>query len=68
MRSTVPARDGGEERVVLKAVNHYDEKVTPFDALHAATAETRGTNGLSSGNDYEGIDVSRVPLEPTDEG
>jgi predicted nucleic acid-binding protein len=40
--------------------------MTPFDAFHAATAETRGTDVLSSENDYDGIEVERVPLEPTD--
>jgi predicted nucleic acid-binding protein len=41
--------------------------MTPLDAFHAATAETRGTDVLSSEQDYEDIEVSRVPLEPTDE-
>ncbi len=42
-------------------------RMTPFDAFHAATAETRGMDLLSSEKDYEDIGVSRVPLEPTDE-
>ena len=62
----VPVRDEGEKQVVLKAVNYYDEGMTPFDAFHAATAETRGTDVLSSEKGYEDIEVSRVPL-PTDE-
>ncbi|CCQ35959.1 PIN domain protein [Natronomonas moolapensis 8.8.11] len=63
----VPVRDEEEKQVVLKAVNYYDEGMTPFDAFHAATAETRGMKVLSSEKDYEEIEVERVPLEPTDE-
>ena len=37
----VPVRDEEEKQVVLKAVNYYEEGMTPFDAFHAATAETR---------------------------
>ena len=64
----VPVQDEEEKQVVLKAVNYYDEGMTPFDAFHAATTETRGMNVLSSEKDYEDIEVARVPLEPTDEG
>ncbi|MBO4248348.1 PIN domain-containing protein [Halomicrobium sp. IBSBa] len=64
----VPVRNEEEKQVVLKAVNYYDEGMTPFDAFHAATAETRGMDVLSSEKDYEEIEVERVPLEPTDEG
>jgi len=63
----VPVRNEEEKQVVLKAVNHYDEGMTPFDAIHAVTAETRGMDVLSSEKDYEDIEVERVPLEPTDE-
>jgi len=63
----VPVRDEEEKQVVLKAVNYYDEGMTPFDAFHAATGETRGMVVLSSEKDYEDIEVARVPLEPTDE-
>ncbi|MEF8800560.1 MAG: PIN domain-containing protein [Halolamina sp.] len=63
----VPARNEEEKQVVLKAVNYYDEGMTPFDAFHAATAETREMDVLSSEKDYEDIEVERVPLEPTDE-
>jgi predicted nucleic acid-binding protein len=63
----VPVRDEEERQVVLKAVNYYDEGLTPFDAFHAATAETRGMDVLSSENDYEGIEVERISLGPTDE-
>ena len=63
----VPVRNEEEKQVVLKGVNYYDEGMTPFDAFHAAIAETRGMDVLSSEKDYEDIEVERVPLEPTDE-
>ena len=63
----VPVRNEEEKQVVLKAVNYYDEGMTSFDAIHAATAEMRGMDVLSSEKDYEEIEVKRVPLEPTDE-
>ena len=63
----VPVRNEEEKQVVLKAINYYDEGMTPLDAFHAATAETRGMDVLSSEKDYEDIEVERVPLGPTDE-
>ncbi len=63
----VPVRDEEERQIVLKAVNYYDGGMTSFDAFHAATAETRTLNVLSSEKDYEDIKVERVPLEPADE-
>ncbi|WP_336361538.1 PIN domain-containing protein [Haladaptatus sp. ZSTT2] len=63
----VPVQNEQEKQIVLKGVNYYDEGMTPFDAFHAATAETRGLDVLSSEKDYEDIDVNRLPLEPTDE-
>jgi predicted nucleic acid-binding protein len=63
----VPVRDEEEKQVVLKAINYDDEGTTPFDGFHAATAETRRIDVLSSEQDYENIEVSRVPLKPTDE-
>ena len=62
-----PVRDEEEKQIVLKAVNYYEEGMTSFDAFHAATAETRGMDVLSSEKDYEDIGVERVPLEPTNE-
>jgi len=41
--------------------------MTPFDAFHAATAETREMDVLSSEKDYEETEVGRVSLEPIDE-
>lgn len=63
----VPVRDEEEKQVVLKAVNYYEEGMTPFNAFHVATGETRKMNVLSSEKDYENIEVARIPLEPTDE-
>ena len=62
----VPVRDEEEKQVVLKAVNYYEEGMTPFDAFHAATAETRRLDVLSSEKGYENIEVARGSLEPTD--
>jgi hypothetical protein len=45
--------------VVLRAVNDYEEGMTPFGAFHAATAETRKSDVLSSENGYGNIEVSR---------
>jgi predicted nucleic acid-binding protein len=42
-------------------------RMTPLDAFHAATAETRQLDVLSFEQDYEDIDVTRIPLE-SDEG
>ena len=63
----VPVRDEEERQIVLKAVNYYDEGMTAFDAFHAATAETRTQNVLSSEKDYEDIEVERIQLESADE-
>ena len=63
----VPVRDEEERQIVLKAVNYYEEGMTAFDGFHAATAETRTQNVLSSEKDYEDIEMERVPLEPADE-
>lgn len=59
--------DDEEKQAVLKATNYYEEGMTPFDAFHAATAETRSLDWLSAEGDYEDIEVSRIPLEPTRE-
>lgn len=63
----VPVRDDEERQIVLKAVNYYADGMTPFDAFHAATAETREQAVLSSERDYDEISVERVPLEPQNE-
>lgn len=63
----VPVGNDQERQIVLKATNYYEEGMTPFDAFHAATAETRGLDVLSSEGDYDDIEVSRIPLEPSTE-
>jgi predicted nucleic acid-binding protein len=63
----VPVQSETEKQVVLKAVSYYEDGMTPFDAFHAATAETRRLDVLSSERDYDDIEVSRVPLEPDDD-
>jgi len=59
----VPVRDEHEQQIVLKGVTYFEEGMTPFDAFHAATAETHGTPILSSDDAYEDVDSKRIPLE-----
>jgi len=64
----VPVGDDTERQIVLKAVTYFEAGLTPFDAFHAATAETRGLPIQSSDGAYEEVDPDRRPLEPhTDE-
>lgn len=63
----VPVRDDEERQIVLKAANYYADGMTPFDAFHAATAETRERAVLSSEQDYDEISVERLLLEPQSE-
>lgn len=60
----VPVRSDTERQIVLKAANYYEEGLTPFDAFHAATAETYGYPILSSDTAYDDVDPDRRPLEP----
>ena len=62
----VPVGSEAENQVVLKAVSYFDEGMTPFDAFHAATAETRGLPILSSDKAYDEVDPERIPLEPNE--
>jgi predicted nucleic acid-binding protein len=66
----VPVGDEADHQIVLKAVRYFEDGLTPFDAFHAATAETRRLPILSSDKAYETIDLERVALEPAsaDEG
>lgn len=64
----VPVGSETEQQVVLKAVAYFADGMTPFDAFHAATAETRGFSVLSSDNAYEDVDPERLPLESNGEG
>jgi len=59
----VPVADEEERQVVLKAVNHFEDGMTPFDSFYAATAETRGLPILSSDKAYDDVDPDRYPLE-----
>jgi predicted nucleic acid-binding protein len=61
----VPVGDEDEQQIVLKTVAYFEDGMTPFDAFHAATAETRGLPILSSDKAYEDVDPDRIPLEPT---
>jgi predicted nucleic acid-binding protein len=63
----VPVRTEEERQTVLKAAHYYDEGMTPFDAFHAAIAETRSLDVLSSERRYDEIDVDRISLEPSEE-
>jgi predicted nucleic acid-binding protein len=61
----VPVGDEDEQQIVLKSVAYFEDGMTPFDAFHAATAETCGLPILSSDKAYEDVDPNRIPLEPT---
>lgn len=43
----VPVATDEEEQVVLKAANYYAEGFAPYEAFHAATAQTRGQSLLT---------------------
>lgn len=60
----VPVGDEHEQQIILKAVTYFDSGMTPFDAFHAATAETRRLPICSSDKAYEDVDPARLPLEP----
>jgi predicted nucleic acid-binding protein len=63
----IPVGDDRERQIVLKTVNYVEDGMTPFDAVHAATAETRGPVILSSDGAYGAVDPERTPLEPRSE-
>lgn len=60
----VPVGAEQEHQIVLKAVTYFEDGMTPFDAFHAATAETRGLPICSSDKAHEDADPDRLPLEP----
>lgn len=61
----VPVEPEEHSQAVLKAAKYQDEHgLTTFDALHAGLAETRNAGILSSEQDYDALDLERVPLEP----
>jgi len=67
MLALVPVGTEAEHQIVLKAVTYYEEGMTPFDAFHAATAETRRLPICASDTAYEAADAERLPLEPSEE-
>ena len=44
----VPVGSADERQIVLQAVSYYADGMTPFDAFHAATAETHSLPIISS--------------------
>lgn len=64
----VPVRPEEHEQAVLTAAVLADEHgFTPFDAIHAGIAITAGESVLSSEQDYDEIELDRVPLEPDED-
>lgn len=64
MLDLVPVGSDDERQIVLKAVGYYEDGMTPFDAFHAATAETHELPIRSSDAAYRDVDPNRLPLEP----
>jgi len=63
----VPVESEAGKQAILKAATYQEEHgMTTFDAVHAGIAETRGEKILGSEQDYDDLDIDRVPLEPTD--
>lgn len=61
----VPVRPRSHEQAILKAVQYQDQyQMTNFDSLHAGMVETWNAPVLSSEQDYDGLDIERIPLEP----
>lgn len=60
----VPVESDKEREIVLKAAAHVEDGMTPFDAYHAAMADTRGLPIAGSDKRYDEIDVRRIQLEP----
>ena len=58
----VPVATEEEEQIVLKAANYYDEGMSPFEAFHAATAETREYVVISSNEGHETLGPAREAL------
>lgn len=64
----VPVRPETDEAALLAAATYLDEyDVTPFDAIHAGVATTRGGRILASDAVFDELDVERHPLEPETE-
>lgn len=55
-----------EQQIALKAAKYQDEKgATAFDAVHAATVETKRLQILASDHIYDDLEIDRVPLNPS---
>jgi predicted nucleic acid-binding protein len=64
----VPVRPDADEAALLAAAVYLDEHdVTPFDAIHAGIASTRGGEILASDAVFDELDVERHPLESDSE-
>jgi predicted nucleic acid-binding protein len=63
----VPVVPEEHSQAVLKAAKYQEEHgMTTFDSIHAGLAESRGARILSSEQDYNALDMERVPLEGTE--
>ena len=60
----VPVGSDRERQIVLKTVAYFEDGMAPFDAFHAATAETRDHPIVSSDGAYDDADPERLLLEP----
>ncbi|WP_227357371.1 PIN domain-containing protein [Haladaptatus salinisoli] len=57
-----------EKQIALKAAKYQDEGgATAFDAVHAATVETKRLGILASDHIYDDLDIDRVALEPPED-
>ncbi len=65
----VPVVPEEHSQAILKGVQYREEhEMTNFDALHAGMVDTWNTPVLGSEQDYDDLDIERIPLEPsTDE-
>lgn len=63
----VPISPKEHEDAVLAAAAFLEEnRLTPFDALHAGVIATSGAEVLSSEQDYDKVGLDRIPLELND--
>lgn len=64
----VPVRPEEHEQAVLTAAVLAEEQgFTPFDAIHAGITITTEEAVLSSEQDYDDVEIERIPLEPEDD-
>ncbi|RQG99779.1 PIN domain-containing protein [Natrarchaeobius oligotrophus] len=61
----VPALPEEHSQAVLKGVQYQDAHgMTSLDALHAGMIDTWDAPVLGSEQDYDELDIDRIPLEP----